>query len=48
MFRLTKHEVHTIEVNKIALTLFYMGYFDNLFYMGGAKKPPSLSLEFDF
>ena len=31
------------------LTLIYMGYFDNLFYMGGGKKPtPRLNLSFDF
>ena len=32
----------------LRLTLIYMGYFDNLFYMGGAKKPPGLTLAFDF
>ena len=31
------------------LTLIYMGYFDNLFYMGGGQqRPPSLTLAFDF
>ena len=32
------------------LTLIYMGYFDNLFYMGGQKSPPppGLTLAFDF
>ena len=33
--------------NKSNLTLIYMGYFDNLFYMGGGK-PPDLTLAFDF
>ena len=34
---------------KTLLTLNYMGYFDYLVYMkGGAKKPPGLTLAFDF
>ena len=28
------------KVNNGLLTLIYMGYFDNLFYMGGGKKAP--------
>ena len=27
-------------ISRLPLTLIYMGYFDNLFYMGGQKKPP--------
>ena len=30
-----------------SLTLIYMGYFDYLLYMKGAKKPPGLTLAFD-
>ena len=42
------YDKFTKKTYKYALTLIYMGYFDNLFYMGGAKKPPSLTLAFDF
>ena len=41
---------HPIDyVLKGQLTLFYMGYFDYLFYMGGKKALPlGLTLAFDF
>ena len=47
-----KTQAMTDELKNLCVffTLIYMGYFDNLFYMGGggAEKPPSLTLAVDF
>ena len=39
-----------LTINFLILTPVYMVYFDYLVYMGGggAKKPPGLTLAFDF
>ena len=39
----------SLTINFLILTLVYMVYFDYLVYRGGgAKKPPGLTLAFDF